>query len=154
MSPRAQHLHDTADRQIAELAEILSAAGEAGLTRPCPARGKLGDGTVAAVAAHTTDNYGRIARFLTGTADAGGQSGEHGNGLGASEVELDALLGRLATARDAFAAIRPLDDEALDAVAPAGGIRFADGERTLEQVITSLLKHQRHQVDAVAAALT
>jgi len=33
MSPRAQRLHETADRQIAELAERLSSADEAGLRR-------------------------------------------------------------------------------------------------------------------------
>jgi hypothetical protein len=46
-----------------------------------------------------------------------------------------------------------LDDVALDAAPPAGDMRFADGERTLEQVVASILKHQRHQVDALAAAL-
>jgi hypothetical protein len=30
-------------------------------------------------------------------------------------------------------------------------MRFADGERTLEQILASLLKHQRHQVDALTA---
>jgi hypothetical protein len=33
-------------------------------------------------------------------------------------------------------------------------MRFADGQRTLEQVVASLLEHQRHQVDSIAAALT
>jgi hypothetical protein len=32
-------------------------------------------------------------------------------------------------------------------------MKFADGRRTLEQTIASLLKHQRHQVDSLAAAL-
>jgi hypothetical protein len=42
----------------------------------------------------------------------------------------------------------------MDSVPPAGEMKFADGERTLEQIIASLLKHQRHQVDALAAALS
>jgi hypothetical protein len=33
-------------------------------------------------------------------------------------------------------------------------MRFADGERTLQQILANLLKHQRHQVDALAAALS
>jgi hypothetical protein len=32
-------------------------------------------------------------------------------------------------------------------------MKFADGRRTLEQTIASLLNHQRHQVDSLAAAL-
>ena len=32
-------------------------------------------------------------------------------------------------------------------------MRFCDGQRALEQVVTSLIKHQSHQVDAVKAAL-
>jgi len=67
MSRRAQHLHQTVERQIAELAEWLSAAGEQALTQPCPGREKLGDGTIGAVAAHTIDNYHRIGLFLAGT---------------------------------------------------------------------------------------
>ena len=33
-------------------------------------------------------------------------------------------------------------------------MKFADGERTLEQIVASLLKHQRHQVAALAAGLS
>jgi hypothetical protein len=32
-------------------------------------------------------------------------------------------------------------------------MKFADGRRTLEQTIASLLKHQRYQVDRLGAAL-
>ena len=152
MSPRAVRLHETADRQIAELAELLSTADVAGLTRPCPGRGKLGDGTVGAVAAHTAENYRRIAQFLT--AGTHHERGPHGAGLRASATRPDVLLDRLAAARQSLTAIGRLGDEQLDSVPPAGGMKFADGERTLEQIIASLLKHQRHQVDALAAALS
>ena len=64
MSLRARQLHRTADGQIAELGERLSTAGERGLSRPCLGRARLGDGTVGAVAAHITDSYHRIARFV------------------------------------------------------------------------------------------
>jgi hypothetical protein len=156
MSLRAQQLQETADRQIAELTQQLSAAGNVGLTRPCPGREGLGDGSVGAVAAHTTDNYHRIARFVSALRDDGDQHepGQHGDGYRASEIELDVLLARLAAARDALATIELLSDEQMDLVPPAGEMRFADGERTLEQIIASLLKHQRHQVDALAAALS
>ena len=157
MSLRAQQLRETADRQVAELAERLSTTGEAALARPCPGREKLDDGTVGAVAAHTADNYRRIARFVAATQDAGEQrhSGEqhHPGQHGASLVELDILLARLADARDALAALGHLSDEQLDSVPPAGDMKFADGNRTLEQIVASLLKHQRHQIGALAAAL-
>jgi hypothetical protein len=155
MSQRAQQLHQTADGQIAELAQRLSTAGEQGITRPCPGRARLGDGTVGAVAAHTTDNYHRIARFVSAHRDGGEQHepGQHGEEYRAREIELDVLLARLAAARDALSTIGQLSDEQMDSVPPAGEMKFADGERTLAQIIASLLKHQRHQVDALAAAL-
>jgi hypothetical protein len=155
MSLRAQRLFDTADRQAAELAERLAAAGPSALSRACPGREKLGDGTVAAVAAHTTERYVLIARFVHAV-DHGGDPPRdvHGRGYESSEIELDALLARLAAARDALAVIGELSDEQLEVVPPDGDMRFADGTRTLEQVLASLLKHQRHQVDALARAVS
>jgi hypothetical protein len=156
MSPRARRLHEAADRQIAELAARLSAAGGPGLARPCTGRERLGDGTVGAVAAHTTDNYHRIGRFVAALRDPGEQHqpGQRGEGHRASEVELDVLLTRLLSARDALRTTGQLSDQQMDSVQPAGEMKFADGERTLEQIIVSLLRHQRHQVDALAAALS
>jgi hypothetical protein len=155
MSVRAQHLADTADRQIAELVERLAAAGPAALSRACPGREKLGDGTVAAVAAHTTESYDVIARFVHAVVHGGDppQTG-HSRGYRSSDVELDALLARLAAARDALVVMRGLSDDRLAFVPPAGEMRFADGVRTLEDILASLLKHQRHQLDAVARALS
>jgi hypothetical protein len=156
VSQRAQQLHDTVDGQLAELAERLSATGEEALTRPCPGREKLGDGTVGAVAAHTIDNYHRIAGFLADRQHEGEhhQPGRHGEAYQDAELELGVLLARLAAARDALATIGQLSDEQLESVPPAGSMRFADGERTLEQIVASLLKHQRHQVDALTAGST
>jgi hypothetical protein len=156
MNRRAQQLHDSADAQIAELVERLSAAGEGGLARRCPGREKLGDGTVGAVVAHTVDNYHQIARFVAAIRSGGEhhQPSQHGKRLRASEVELDVLLARLAAAREALAAIGHLTVEQLDSVPPAGEVRFVDGERTLEQIVASMLKHQRHQVHALVAGLS
>jgi hypothetical protein len=156
MSLRAQQLQETADRQIAELTQQLSAAGNVGLTRPCPGREGLGDGSVGAVAAHTTDNYHRIAAFVAAIRDGGEQHhlGRHGDGYRASDVDFDVLLARLAAAQDALATLGQLSEEQMDLVPPAGEMKFADGERTLEQIIASLLKHQRHQVAGLAAGLS
>jgi hypothetical protein len=139
MSARAQRLHATADRQIAELTERLGAARDADFARPCPGRDKLGDGTIGAVAAHTAGNYRRIAAFV---ADDG------------ADVEDGDPPAVLASVRVALSAIGRLSDEELDAVPAAGAMRFADGERTLEQVLTGLFRHQAHQVAALTAALS
>jgi hypothetical protein len=155
MSTRAQRLLEETTRQIDTLADRLARAGEAALARPCRGRDKLGDGTVGAVAMHTTDNYHRVAGFLRATAGAGAghRASAHGAGYRAEDVALGDLLDRLEAAKHALAVLAELDDGALDAVRPAGDMRFADGERTLEQIVASILKHQRHQVDALGAAL-
>jgi hypothetical protein len=64
MTERGKTLHATADDQIAELTALISTVDEAALRLPCPGREKLGDGTVAASAQHTADNYRRIAGFV------------------------------------------------------------------------------------------
>jgi hypothetical protein len=107
MSRRAHVLHESADRQIAQLAEQLSAAGRTALGRPCPGREKLGDGTIAAVAAHTTDNYQRIARFVAGLQDRGAPSWPDRHR--ASEIDPRALLACRAAARQPPQAPAPPD---------------------------------------------
>lgn len=170
MGARGTELHATATTQISELIGLLSTRGEMVLTLPCPGREKLGDSTVGAVASHTANNYRRIGEFLEVTVDArrghrpgrlgvaddwrhGHTPGDHGGDHSAQNLDLDDLLERLSAARDALGLLAELSDEQLDAVPPAGEMRFCDGRRTLEQIMASLLKHQRHQVDAVKAAV-
>jgi hypothetical protein len=155
VSGRGRHLLGKATQQIDTLAATLAGAGESALPRPCPGRDKLGDGTVGAVAMHTTENYKRIAGFLTGTAGpgTGHHAGEHAADYRAEDLDFEELLDRLSAAKDAFAVLGELDDAALDTVPAAGDVRFADGKRTLEQIVESMLKHQRHQVDAIRGAL-
>ena len=151
MTTRAQQLGKTADSQIAELAAVLSRAGASRLGERCPGREKLGDGTIATVAAHTANNYQRIADFIAATR---GEQIPRVVPPRHADRGLDVLLDRLGSARDALTVIAQLDDAQLDSVPPAGTVKFADGQRTLAMVITSLLKHQRHHVRAIAAALT
>lgn len=178
MSERAIQLHQLADGQLSGLIDLLSAHDEAALSLPCPGREKLGDGTVAACAAHTAENYLRIAAFLRGEdhqpAMHGGERGRgphripsflrarsHRSGHnqdmhsaeGAEIVDRAGLLHRLSAGRDAFGVLTKLTDQQLDAVPPASDMKFCDGQRTLEQVVTNLLNHQSHQLDALKAAL-
>jgi hypothetical protein len=84
MGERGAQVLDMADRQISDLIELLSTAGDAALKLPCPGREKLGDGTVGATASHTADRYHQIAEFLKTTVDGrrahmpGGDGGNHG----------------------------------------------------------------------------
>jgi hypothetical protein len=64
MSKRGQQLYATLDRQIAALIEVVNKLDQVTLRQPCPGRDKLGDGTIAASAQHTADNYQRIAAFV------------------------------------------------------------------------------------------
>jgi hypothetical protein len=64
MSQRAAQLGTAAATQVGELINLVSAADDTMLHRPCPGREKLGDGSIGAIAAHTADNYERIGTFV------------------------------------------------------------------------------------------
>jgi hypothetical protein len=182
MTERGSALHAAADEQIAELTALVSRVDEVALRLPCPGREKLGDGTVGANVRHTADNYQRITDFVqtsdwTSGAHQPRQHGDHripqfirafGHappdradhrpGAGqyeytADNIDLRALIAQLSASRDGLARIAALTDRQLDAIPPKDSFRFCDGQRTLNQVIASLLKHQRHQLDALKAAI-
>ena len=179
MTDRGQELSATADGQIAELIDLLATLDQAALDRPCPGREKLGDGTIGAAARHTADNYQRIAEFVQtsdrmSAAAHGGHrvlrflralghgpqdhanhdhaSTEHDNDYTAQNVDLDAVVEQLKASRDALGRIAELTDNQLDQVPPKDSFRFCDGQRTLEQVLAGLLKHQAHQLEALRTA--
>ncbi len=77
----------------------------------------------------------------------------HSGHYAAETIELPGLLERLSLGRNSLSLLAALTDEELDRVPPASGMRFCDGQRTLDQVLTSLLRHQGHQLDALIAAL-
>jgi hypothetical protein len=179
MTERAQQLSATADEQIAELIDLLRALDQAALRRPCPGREKLGDGTIGAAARHTAANYERIADFVQtsdqmsaahcghriprflralghGPQDHANRDhavARHDNGYTAENVDLDAVVEQLNASREALGRIAELNDSQLDQVPPKDSFRFCDGQRTLEQVLAGLLKHQAHQVEALKTAV-
>jgi hypothetical protein len=179
MSERGTQLLETAVGQITELIGLLSRRGQAGLSLLCPGREKLGDGTVAALALHTADNYLRIAGFLEATSQlppaqpdhqlssriplAHGRTPRrgarglhadctHDGNYAAERADLPDLLERLSAGRDALSLLADLNDDQFDAAPPIGSFRFCDGQRTLEEVVASLLRHQAHQIEAITAA--
>jgi hypothetical protein len=183
MSHRAEQLCVSAQNQITELIDLLLVADDTTMHLPCPGREKLGDGTVGAIAAHTAENYERIAAFVAAGGSMASRHGHgqprrrgsrvllrvlghsppehvqagpsgHQDGFTADGADPRQIVNRLLATRDDFARIGQLTDQQLDSVPPKDSFRFCDGERTLEQVLTGLLKHQDHQLQALVAALS
>jgi hypothetical protein len=110
---------------------------------------------------HAPNQHGghRSPRFLralghgpAGHREHGAGAGQHDNEYTADTIDPGAVIAQLSASRDALGRIAALADHQLDAIPPKDSFRFCDGQRTLEQVITSLLKHQSHQLDALKAA--
>jgi hypothetical protein len=151
MTTRGEQLQRSIDGQLERLGRVVAALDSERAREPCAGRAKLGDGSIGAVATHTVVNYGRIAGFVD--SEAGGPSeGHHGPGS-AGAFDGRALASQLAAAQQELAAIGALSDRELDAVPPAESFRFCDGQRTLEQVLTALLTHQNHQLEALESAV-
>ena len=74
---------------------------------------------------------------------------EHYNGYTSENVDLDVMVEQLGASRVTLGRIAELTDIQLDAIPPKGSFRFCDGQRTLEQVLASLLRHQSHQVHSL-----
>jgi hypothetical protein len=111
--------------------------------------------------AHQPSRHGghRIPRFIRAFrhvppdhADHGPGAGQHDNEYTADNIDPRAVIAQLSASRSDLGRIAALTDRQLDAIPPKDSFRFCDGQRTLEQVIASLLKHQRHQFDALNAA--
>jgi hypothetical protein len=184
MTERAKQLHATADAQIAELIDLISALDDAASRRPCPGREKLGDGTVGASARHTADNYRRIAGFVQTSDRMSGEhgpaqrdahriprflraighgpadhaehdpgAGEHDGGYTADTIDVGAVVEQISASRATLGRIAELTEAELGAIPPNGSFRFCNGQRTLEQVLAGLLKHQGHQIEALRSAL-
>lgn len=151
MQARGEALNTKAAEQIDALIEFAADLDSADLRRSCPGREKLGDGTVGTLLAHTTGNYLRIADLAAGEG-RGHQSRDHGHGdlPAAGGGDAEELRLRLAAAKAALGRLAALDDRRLDSIPPAGTFRFCDGERNLEEVLSALLTHQGHQVEALA----
>ena len=149
MDSRAEALHAKATRQVDALIAFAADLDAADLRRPCPGRERLGDGSVGTLLGHTTGNYLRVAAFLDGDApptEGSHRPGHHGPTEAADPEE---LRERLARARVELSRISALDGAELDAIPATGAFRFADGNRTVEQIVVALLTHQGHQVEAL-----
>ena len=112
-------------------------------------------------AAHQPAAHGehRIPRSLRALGHGPQDHGPHDhgadqpdNGYTADKIDLDLVVEQLNASCDTLGEIAELTDSQLDAIPPKDSFRFCNGQRTLEQVLAALLKHQRHQLDALKAA--
>ena len=90
------------------------------------------------------------------TADHAGHdpgAGQHDGGYTADTIDVGAVVEQLSASRDTLGRVAELTDTQLDAIPPDGSFRFCDGQRTLDQVLAALLKHQAHQIDALRTAV-
>jgi hypothetical protein len=105
---------------------------------------------------HTGHRIPRLLRALghgPASHDEHRPAGQHGGLYTVDSIQLDAVVEQLSASRVTLGRITELTDSQLNAIPPKDSFRFCDGQRTLEQVLVSLLKHQRHQVDALASAI-
>ena len=176
MNQRAAQLFHQAETQILALDTLLARVDESALGLPC--RQKLGDGTVGAMSMFIADNYLRIAESVAKASsqapasrsghripkwaahrraqprDASGHDRPHtADDNYTGPFQLRAISQRLAVARSRVQRLADLTDAQLDSIPPSGAMRFADGKRSLERVITGMLTHQASQWDAVEAAI-
>ena len=107
----------------------------------------------------TQEGAHRVPRFLRSLghgpsdhAEDGPSAGQHGDQYTADTTDPRAVVKQLSDSRGRLRRIAELTDSQLEAIPPKDSFRFCDGQRTLEQVLASLLKHQRHQIDALRAA--
>jgi hypothetical protein len=79
-------------------------------------------------------------------------AGSHATGYAADTLDRETLLSGLVATREALQLVGKLTEAQLAAIPPDGSFRFCDGKRTLDEVLTSLLKHQQHQLAALIRA--
>jgi hypothetical protein len=94
---------------------------------------------------------GPSATDVQTTAERGPGAGPHE--YTADNIDLGAMVEQLSASRESPGQIAELTDSQLDAIPPKDSFKFCDGQRTVEQVLASLLKHQDHQADALKKAI-
>lgn len=150
MSERGAELAAKLSRQVDEIAEFFGTLHDADLRGPChdEAGGDAGN-TVGAAAAHLAEGYHRLGQFLRsagyvpGSPSTDDHEHDHGHGHQHTHVPqaVRVVLERLVAGKTPIGFLADLTDERLDGVPPRAN-RFADGHRTLQQVIDEVIAHQ------------
>jgi hypothetical protein len=144
-------------QQFDEITEFFGTLTDADLRKPCPDKdGDVAGDTVGPAAAHLAEGYHRLGRFLRSAGYApGSPATTHGYGHGHGHdhqraqapeavpdvLDVPGLLDWLIDGKAAIGLLADLSDEQLDSV-PARVNQFADGRRTLAQVIDETFAHQ------------
>lgn len=151
-------LMEKVQQQLDDAVLVFAAADDTDLTRRCSDEEVGATGTVAEAAAHLAEGYVRLGRFLHSTgyvpAASTAQAHVHGDGHGGAPppATVADVLALLRAMRMPAALLGGLTDEQLDSV-PAKANRFADGRRTLRQVLDAMAAHQAAHLAAVKRAL-
>jgi hypothetical protein len=155
VSPRSDSLADRIETRSRELTSFLTGLGEADLRAPTEDPGGRSAGEVVA---HLGEGYhevlawlGRAAQDPSGAADtAPAGDGHHDHG---GPVDVPAVVHELEHGGVRWAAlVRGFTDGQLDRVPPATP-GYTDGQRTLEQIVTSMLEHQEAHLNSIRRAV-
>jgi hypothetical protein len=170
VSERGTELMTRVSQQFDEIAEFFGTLNDADLRKPCPDEGGDGAGeTVGPAAAHLAEGYHRLGRFLQSagyvpespaTETSHGHGHGHGHGHQRAQapeavpdvLDVPGLLDWLIGGKAAIGLLADLTDEQLDNV-PARVNRYADGRRTLAQVIDEIFAHQAAHLAALKRAV-
>ena len=155
MNEQAMMLMERVRQQLDQAAAVFAAAHDMDLAKPCSDEEDEPTSTVAAAAAHLAGGYHRLGRFL--------YSARYVAAVPTADPHLDHrgtpgpaaiadVLTQLGSVREPVALLGELTDEQLHSV-PAKANRFADGRRTLRQVIDEMTAHQAAHLAAVKQAL-
>jgi DinB superfamily len=155
VSARGTELMTRASRQLDQIAELVDTLDDADLRRPYP--DDAGD-TVGEAAAHVAEGYHLLGRFLQAAgyapgAPAGGDGRGHvRHGRAPAPAAVAEVRDRLGAGRAPIGLLAHLTDEQLDSV-PRAANRFADGRRTLEEVVREVIAHQAARLDGLREAV-
>jgi hypothetical protein len=127
------------------------------------AEDSVGD-TVGAVAAHMTQGYHFLGKFLqangyvpgspaTGNRKGRGHRYRPGHRRTLPPAALPGVVDRLTARKAPIDLLVDLTDEQLDSVPPAGSSQFSDGSRTLEQVIDKVIAYQAARLVTLKRAI-
>jgi hypothetical protein len=151
-------LMEKVQQQLDDAVLVFAAADDMDLNKHCADEEGGATSTVAGAAAHLAEGYIRLGRFLHSTGFVPTAPAAPGRGHGENHRDAPSprsvadVLALLQVAGRPVVLLGGLTDEQLDSV-PAKANRFADGHRTLLQVLEDMAAHQAAHLAAVRRAL-
>lgn len=157
MSDRGTELMAKVLEQLDQASALLAGSDESALHRPYVDReGDHSANSVGSAALHFIEGYQKIGRLLKGAGYVSASLAEgapqpHGHGKHHDPDMSDVVKG-LDAAKIRLTLLADLSDEQLDSV-PSVRNQWADGERTLLQVLDTIIDHQAGHLASLQDAL-